>query len=94
VRLINRLCDLLVAICPALERAVGYSVVKGLVVILAKYQTPAALHRTGVKRTGDQAGAAQGPGGWRRRSQDGMDESVLRSVRESACHRSWKSEQY
>jgi hypothetical protein len=63
VRLINRLWDLLVAICPALERAVGYSVAKGLVVILAKYQTPAALHRTGVKRTGDQAGAAQGPGG-------------------------------
>lgn len=70
MRLINRLCDLLVAICPALERAVGYSVAKGPVVILTEYQTPAALHRTGVKRAGDQAGAAQGPGGWRRRSQD------------------------
>jgi hypothetical protein len=71
VRLINRLCDVLGAICPALERAVGYSVVKGLVVMLTEYQTPAASHRIGVKRTGDQPGVAQGPGGWRRRSQDG-----------------------
>jgi hypothetical protein len=94
VRLINRLCDLLVAICPALEHAVGYSVAKGLVAILTEYQTPAALHRTGVKRAGDQAGAAQGPGAGDVAAKMCMDGSVLRSVRESACHRSRKSEQY
>ncbi|PBC92825.1 MULTISPECIES: IS110 family transposase [Streptomyces] len=50
VRLINRLRDLLVGICPALERAFDYSAAKGPVVMLTEYQTPAALHRTGAKR--------------------------------------------
>ncbi|MFF7146405.1 IS110 family transposase [Streptomyces nodosus] len=50
VRLINRLRDLLVGICPALERAFDYSAAKGPVVMLTEYQTPAALPRIGVKR--------------------------------------------
>ncbi|MBO2466259.1 IS110 family transposase [Actinomadura violacea] len=50
VRLINRLRDLLLGICPALERAFDYSSAKGPVVMLTEYQTPAALRRTGVKR--------------------------------------------
>ncbi|MET7666459.1 IS110 family transposase [Streptomyces sp. NPDC005463] len=50
VRLINRLRDLLLGICPALERAFDYSAAKGPVVMLADYQTPAALRRIGVKR--------------------------------------------
>jgi transposase len=50
VRLINRLRDLLVGICPALERAFDYSAAKGPVVMLTEYQTPTALRRTGVKR--------------------------------------------
>ncbi|MFJ4512861.1 IS110 family transposase [Streptomyces sp. NPDC088816] len=50
VRLINRLRDLLVGICPALERAFDYSAAKGPVVMLTDYQTPAALRRIGVKR--------------------------------------------
>ncbi|OEJ55238.1 IS110 family transposase [Streptomyces agglomeratus] len=50
VRLINRLRDLLVGICPALERAFDYSSAKGPVVMLTEYQTPAALRRIGVKR--------------------------------------------
>ncbi|MGW3953014.1 IS110 family transposase [Streptomyces sp. NPDC004752] len=50
VRLINRLCDLLVGICPVLERAFDYSAAKGPVVLLTEYQTPAALRRIGVKR--------------------------------------------
>jgi transposase len=50
VRLINRLRDLLVGICPALERAFGYSSAKGPVVMLTEYQTPAALRRIGVKQ--------------------------------------------
>ncbi|MCT9004731.1 IS110 family transposase [Streptomyces rhizosphaerihabitans] len=50
VRLINRLRDLLVGICPALERAFDYSAAKGPVVLLTEYQTPAALRRIGVKR--------------------------------------------
>jgi transposase len=50
VRLINRLRDLLVGICPALERAFDYSGAKGPVVMLTEYQTPAALRRIGVKR--------------------------------------------
>jgi transposase len=50
VRLINRLRDLLVGICPALERAFDYSAAKGPVVMLTEYQTPATLRRTGVKR--------------------------------------------
>ncbi|MGP3978953.1 IS110 family transposase [Streptomyces sp. 8N114] len=50
VRLINRLRDLLVGICPALERTFDYSAAKGPVVMLTEYQTPAALRRIGVKR--------------------------------------------
>ncbi|WP_328323284.1 MULTISPECIES: IS110 family transposase [unclassified Streptomyces] len=50
VRIINRLRDLLVGICPALERAFDYSSAKGPVVMLTEYQTPAALRRIGVKR--------------------------------------------
>ncbi|MFE3205674.1 IS110 family transposase [Embleya sp. NPDC059237] len=50
VRLINRLRDLLVGICPALERAFDYSAAKGPVVMLTEYRTPAALRRIGVKR--------------------------------------------
>ncbi|MEV5646386.1 IS110 family transposase [Streptomyces flaveolus] len=50
VRLINRLRDLLVGICPALERAFDYSGAKGPIVMLTEYQTPAALRRIGVKR--------------------------------------------
>ncbi|MEU6611694.1 IS110 family transposase [Streptomyces shenzhenensis] len=50
VRLVNRLRDLLVGICPALERAFDYSAAKGPVVMLTEYQTPAALRRIGVKR--------------------------------------------
>ncbi|MEU4955818.1 IS110 family transposase [Streptomyces lavendulae] len=50
VRLINRMRDLLVGICPALERAFDYSAAKGPVVMLTEYQTPAALRRIGAKR--------------------------------------------
>jgi len=50
VRLINRLRDLLVGICPALERAFDYSSAQGPVVMLTAYHTPAALRRIGVKR--------------------------------------------
>ncbi|MEU6401137.1 IS110 family transposase [Streptomyces cinnamoneus] len=50
VRLINRLRDLLVGICPALERAFDYSAAKGPVVMLTEYQTPTALRRIGAKR--------------------------------------------
>ncbi|MFF0638002.1 IS110 family transposase [Nocardia sp. NPDC004151] len=50
VRLVNRLRDLLVGVCPALERAFDYSSAKGPVVLLTEYQTPAALRRIGVKR--------------------------------------------
>lgn len=50
VRLVNRLRDLLIGICPALERAFDYSGAKGPVVMLTEYQTPASLRRIGVKR--------------------------------------------
>ncbi|MFI6937617.1 IS110 family transposase [Streptomyces sp. NPDC050287] len=53
VRLINRLRDALVGICPALERAFDYSAAKGPVVMLTEYQTPAALQRAGVKQLAD-----------------------------------------
>jgi transposase len=53
VRLINRLRDALVGICPALERAFDYSAAKGPVVLLTEYQTPAALRRTGVQQLAD-----------------------------------------
>ncbi|MEU6148047.1 IS110 family transposase [Streptomyces sp. NPDC047081] len=52
VRLINRMRDLLLGISPALERAFDYSAVKGAVVLLTGYQTPAALRRVGVNRLG------------------------------------------
>ncbi|WP_052190264.1 IS110 family transposase [Streptomyces sp. NRRL S-1824] len=50
VRLINRLRDLLVGICPALERAFDYSGAKGPVLLLTEYQTPSAIRRIGEKR--------------------------------------------
>jgi transposase len=50
VLLINRLRDLLVGICPALEWAFDYSAAKGPIVMLTEYQTPAALRRIGIKR--------------------------------------------
>ncbi|WP_369174611.1 IS110 family transposase [Streptomyces sp. R28] len=50
VRLVNRLRDLLLGICPALERAFDYSAAKGPVLMLTEYQTPAALRRIGFKR--------------------------------------------
>ncbi|MFJ5034438.1 hypothetical protein ACIQB5_41780 [Streptomyces sp. NPDC088560] len=50
VRLINRLRDVLMGICPALERAFDYSAAKGPIVMLTKYQTPAALRRIVVER--------------------------------------------
>lgn len=50
VRLINRMRDLLVGICPALERAFDYSAAKGPVILLTEYQTPAAVRRIGIKR--------------------------------------------
>ncbi|GAA2144802.1 IS110 family RNA-guided transposase [Actinomadura napierensis] len=50
VRLVNRLRDLLLGICPALERALDYSAAKGPIVMLTEYQTPAALRRIGVNR--------------------------------------------
>ncbi|WP_443333147.1 IS110 family transposase [Streptomyces sp. CB03234] len=50
VRLLNRLRDLLLGICPALERAFDYSGSKGSLVLLTGYQTPAALQRIGIKR--------------------------------------------
>jgi transposase len=53
VRLINRLRDALVGICPALERAFDYSAAKGPVVVLTEYQTPAALQRADVKQLAD-----------------------------------------
>lgn len=53
VRLINRLRDALVGICPALERAFDYSAAKGPVVMLTEYQTPAALQRAGVRQLAD-----------------------------------------
>jgi transposase len=53
VRLINRLRNALVGICPALERAFDYSAAKGPVVLLTEYQTPAALRRTGAKQLAD-----------------------------------------
>lgn len=43
VRLINRLRDLLLGICPALERAFDYSAAKGPLVMLTEYQTPRPL---------------------------------------------------
>lgn len=50
VRLINRMHGPLAGICPALERAFDYSAAKGPVVMLAEYQTPAALRRIDTQR--------------------------------------------
>lgn len=52
VRLINRLREILVGICPALERAFEYRKRPGLI-LLTGYQTPAAIRRMGVKRLTD-----------------------------------------
>jgi transposase len=52
VRMINRLRELLVGICPALEREFEYKSRAGLV-LLTGFQTPAALRRIGVKRLTD-----------------------------------------
>jgi transposase len=49
VRMINRLRDVLIGICPALEAAFDYSKRPGLI-LLTGYQTPGALRRIGVKR--------------------------------------------
>lgn len=61
VRLINRLRDALVGICPALERAFDYSAAKGPVVLLTEYQTPAALQRAGCQAARGPAGTTCGP---------------------------------
>lgn len=53
VRLINRLRDALVGICPALERAFDYSAAKGPVILLTQFQTPAALRQAGAKQLAD-----------------------------------------
>lgn len=50
VRMINRLRDVLTGVFPALERAFDYSAHKGALVLLAGYQTPAALRRRGQAR--------------------------------------------
>lgn len=71
VRLINRLRDALVGICPALERAFDYSAAKGPVVILTEYQTPAALQRAGVRQLADWLA---------RRAVRGADEVAARAL--------------
>lgn len=52
VRMINRLREVLVGICPALERAFEFRKRPGLI-LLTGYQTPAAIRRMGVKRLTD-----------------------------------------
>ncbi|MEU1293069.1 IS110 family transposase [Streptomyces sp. NPDC005840] len=49
VRLINRMREALLGICPALERAFDYSKRPGLI-LLSGYQRPEAIRRMGVKR--------------------------------------------
>ncbi|MEU9979604.1 IS110 family transposase [Streptomyces sp. NPDC051014] len=71
VRLINRLRDALVGICPALERAFDYSAAKGPVVMLTEYQTPAALQRAGVRQLADWLA---------RRAVRGADEVAARAL--------------
>ncbi|MGW6732390.1 IS110 family transposase [Streptomyces sp. NPDC055013] len=71
VRLINRLRDALVGICPALERAFDYSAAKGPVVMLTEYQTPAALQRAGVRQLADWLA---------RRAVRGADEVAVRAL--------------
>jgi hypothetical protein len=50
VRMLNRLRDVLTGIFPALERAFGYADHKGALILLAGYQTPAAIRRRGHAR--------------------------------------------
>lgn len=47
---INRLCQQLVAICPALERVAQLTQDRGWVVLLARYQRPKAIRQSGVSR--------------------------------------------
>jgi transposase len=49
-RAINRLCALLLEYFPALEAAFDYAMVKGAVVLLTKYATPAGIRRAGEAR--------------------------------------------
>jgi transposase len=65
-RTLNRLRQQLTAICPALERAAEVTRQRGWVVLLARYQRPAAIRRAGVARLaarlvaeGVRAGTAQ-----------------------------------
>lgn len=50
VRMINRLRDVLTGYFPALERAFDYSRCKAALMLLTRYQTPAAIRRLGVTR--------------------------------------------
>lgn len=50
VRLINRLRDVLTGYFPALERAFDYAHSRGALVLLTRYQTPAAIRRIGQSR--------------------------------------------
>ncbi|MET8959757.1 IS110 family transposase [Streptomyces sp. NPDC004074] len=50
VRMLNRLRDVLTGIFPALERAFDYADHKGALILLAGYQTPAAIRRRGQAR--------------------------------------------
>jgi transposase len=66
-RTINRLRQHLTGICPALERAAELTSQRGWVVLLARYQRPAAIRRAGAGRLaagltgqGVRAGSAQG----------------------------------
>lgn len=49
-RTINRLRQQLIAICPGLERVAQISSDRGWAVLLARYQRPKAIRRTGVTR--------------------------------------------
>lgn len=50
VRMINRLRDVLTGYFPALERAFDYSRCKAALMLLTRYQTPAAIRRLGTSR--------------------------------------------
>jgi transposase len=58
-RAVNRLRQHLTAVCPALERAAEPASQRGWLVLLARYQTPAAIRRAGTRRLGALL-AAQG----------------------------------
>jgi hypothetical protein len=49
-RAVNRLRQHLTGVCPALERAATPASQRGWLVLLARYQTPAAIRRAGVRR--------------------------------------------